>query len=141
MDAKTAIETINDDIVYKPGWMITAEPYTQATPRIVVHFEFNTWNSNREYFQEGTTRLREARIRVAHTLAVSDLKTTEDLMFELLMLILDTETHEAREFLRLKSAEFNAPFHPHRLMEMHGFGERTGAGLQSFIHDLHYGAV
>lgn len=140
MDATTAMNFINNDLVYKPDWDIEATCHTHRFNETVkVTFQFTCFNTNREVVQRGVQHLSAFRNHVALLLPVGKFKTTDDLMEGMLDLILRVEEHEAREFLRNKREGFRAPFHPHIEECMVEYAERKGT--ECLLKDLLYGAV
>lgn len=108
MSAAQAADVING-VVYKPGWLIQATPWTERHQDAVkVHFEYPAYNSSQPpYFPEAITA------RADFGLLAGDCPDSTVLLAKLLGLILMVEEHEAREFLRI-GPDHDAPFHPHR---------------------------
>lgn len=133
MDVSSAVELVNNSLVYKPGWTFTATDHTDRfEDTIVVRVDYPARNSNRdqaegEYPQEITTY-------ASFPLVVKDCDD-ESLIFQLLQAIGRIEMHEAREFLRVKPTMW-APFHPHRADGMRRWSARTGDRL---VDDLQFG--
>lgn len=133
MDVRSAIELVNNSLVYKPGWTFTATDHTNRfEDTIVVRVDYPARNSNRDQAAEGYQE--EIMTYASFPLVVKDCDD-ESLMFQILDAIGKIEMHEAREFLRLKPTMW-APFHPHRVDGMRRWHERTGEPL---VGDLQFG--
>lgn len=133
MNVSSAVELINNSLVYKPGWAFTATDHTNRfEDTIVVRVDYPARNSNRDQAADGYQE--EIQTYASFPLVVRDC-TDEDLVFQVLQAIGRIEMHEAREFLRLKPTMW-APFHPHKVDGMTRWTERTGDRL---VDDLQFG--
>lgn len=133
MNVQSAVELINNSLVYKPGWTFAATDHTDRFEgTIVVRVDYPARNSNRDQAADGYEQ--EIMTYASFPLVVRDC-TDEDLIFQLLSAITKIEVHEAREFLRLKPTMW-APFHPHNVDGMKRWSERTGDRL---VDDLQFG--
>jgi hypothetical protein len=133
MNVSSAVELINNSLVYKPGWTFTATDHTNRfEDTVVVRVDYPARNSNRDQAEGGYTE--EIMTYASFPLVVRDC-TDEDLIFQILTAIGKIEMHEAREFLRLTPTAW-APFHPHRVDGMRRWSERTGDRL---VDDLQFG--
>lgn len=133
MDVRSAIELVNNSLVYKPGWTFTATDHTNRfEDTIVVRVDYPARNSNRDQAAEGYQE--EIMTYASFPLVVKDCDD-ESLMFQILDAIGKIEMHEAREFLRLAPTMW-APFHPHRVDGMRRWSARTGEPL---VGDLQFG--
>ena len=103
---------INDEVTYKPGWTITATPVDTDGVRVAVHFV--AVDSNREMAKRGYPKDGLAVPTPENTFHLADPLVNEAGILTVLMTFLvDIEIHEAREFLRVKTDDYAAPFHPH----------------------------
>jgi hypothetical protein len=133
MNVSSAVELINNSLVYKPGWTFTATDHTNRfEDTVVVRVDYPARNSNRDQAEGGY--VEEIMTYASFPLVVRDC-TDEDLIFQILTAIGKIEMHEAREFLRLAPTAW-APFHPHRVDGMRRWSERTGDRL---VDDLQFG--
>lgn len=133
MNVASAVELINNSLVYKPGWTFTATDHTNRfEDTIVVRVDYPALNSNRDQAADGYQQ--EIQTYASFPLVVRDC-TDEDLFFQVLTAIGKIELHEAREFLRLKPTMW-APFHPHNVDGMKRWSARTGDRM---VDDLQFG--
>jgi len=133
MNVASAVELINNSLVYKPGWTFTATDHTNRfEDTIVVRVDYPALNSNRDQAADGYQQ--EIQTYASFPLVVRDC-TDEDLFFQVLTAIGKIELHEAREFLRLKPTMW-APFHPHNVDGMKRWSVRTGDRM---VDDLQFG--
>jgi hypothetical protein len=133
MNVASAVELINNSLVYKPGWTFTATDHTNRfEDTIVVRVDYPALNSNRDQAAEGYQQ--DIQTYASFPLVVRDC-TDEDLFFQVLTAIGKIELHEAREFLRLKPTMW-APFHPHNVDGMKRWSTRTGDRM---VDDLQFG--
>lgn len=133
MDVRSAVDLINNSLVYKPGWTFTAEDHSNRFEGTVkVRVDYVARNSNRDQAEENYPE--EITTYATFALVVIDCDD-ESLVFQLLDVIGKIELHEAREFLRLKPTMW-APFHPHRVDGMRRWSARTGEPL---VGDLQFG--
>ena len=133
MDVRSAVDLINNSLVYKPDWTFVATDHTSRFENtIVVRVTYPARNSNRDRAADGY--LEEIETYASFPLVVRDC-SDEDLVFQVLEAIGKIELHEAREFLRLKPTMW-APFHPHRVDGMRRWSEKTG---EPMAQDLQFG--
>lgn len=112
MRVETAIALI-ENLVYKPGWTFEVESYCHRFEESVkVTVCCDTYRSEREEAADGYPS--PIRPRASFCILVGDLDNDVDLYRALMDTIVCYETHEAREFLRVKPTLW-APFHPHRV--------------------------
>lgn len=136
MNTDVAIELINTQLVYKPGWTLKAEDYTwRMQGTVLLHISFSAPSSDRDDAREGYRKVLEP-LHNAFPLVVQDCETEDDILFRLLQIIIGLETHEAREFLRRKPT-YDAPFHPHRKADMDRWAHYAGTPVSD---DLNFGA-
>lgn len=134
MDVTTAVEIINDQIKYKPGWTFTAEDHTNRFEGTVkVRVDYPARNSNRDQAAEDYPQ--EIMTYAVFPIVVSGCDSVTDLTYLILDAIIRIEVHEAREFLRVEPTMW-APFHPHKVDGMKRWSERTGDPL---VSDLQFG--
>jgi hypothetical protein len=123
MRIEQALKIIND-LVFRPGWTLTAVPSYPITgadfqagawDKIIVTCTIDTVDTNREC-APGYTKPKT--ITDVQEIDVS--RMDEDaLMYHLVNTIFaDTHKHEDREFLRQASTGYDAPFHPHKVLGM-----------------------
>lgn len=133
MNVASAVELINNSLVYKPGWAFTATDHTNRfEDTIVVRIDYPAQNSNRDQAADGYPE--SIQTYASFPLVVRDC-TDEDLAFQVLQAVVKIEVHEAREFLRLKPTMW-APFHPHNVDGIKRWDDRTGDRLAD---DLQFG--
>lgn len=120
MNTDSALGLINQ-IIYRPGWVITAEDFTHRFEgTITVKIEYPSQSTDRVEAAGGY-----ATPIVAHatfSLVVGDLNDDTALYRSVLTKILAIEAHEAREFFRVEPTSW-APFHPHRIDGMKRWGQ------------------
>jgi hypothetical protein len=122
MEVDTALAIINEQLVFAPGWKISAEPFTHRFESgIKVCVTYPACATERKEAPAGYPRLIEAR---ADFVIVLHCDREETLLRQLLEeVIMPIQCHEAREMLRLKPS-FWAPFHPHRNGGMERWGDK-----------------
>lgn len=107
-----AVDLINDEIDYKPGWGFEAFPADEHG-HVWVITTFSACDSLQELAKLGYPN--HGRVAQPILLRVDDLADREELWARFFArVILAIETHEAREFYRLRGEDYRAPFHPHR---------------------------
>lgn len=144
MQVQSAIDYVNgESFVYKPGWTFFAQSYEfRMQGAILLTITFDALSTDRADARNGYDVMLEPLVTtfVVHVLPC---RSDDDLLFEILLKIIDLETHEAREFLR-KRPTYSAPFHPHRHDSMIRWAEKNGLrtpkGEPDLSHDLNYGA-
>lgn len=115
MRVDTAIALI-DQLVYKPGYTLTAEDHTkrfEGTVKVTLHYEAP--ETGRENAADGYPEI--INTYAVFPIAVADLtgpSAAACLYRRVLDAILEVEAHEAREALRVQPTLW-APFHPHQL--------------------------
>ncbi|MDN3059364.1 hypothetical protein PH213_33490 [Streptomyces sp. SRF1] len=120
METKSAVQLINQ-LSYKPGWEITAEDYTKRFEGTVeVTFVFPAYHSERHLAEQGYPSHTDGSY-AKFAIMVSDCDDIK-LYRRVLEKIIEIETHEAREFLRVRPTYW-APFHPHRVDGMKRWGK------------------
>jgi hypothetical protein len=118
MRVASAIALI-ENLVYKPGWEILVEDYTHRfEDTICVTMCCDTYRSERDQAEQGYPEA--IRPRASFCIPVGDITDDVGLYRALLSKIIAYETHEAREFLRVKPTMW-APFNPHQTAAMERF--------------------
>lgn len=110
MDAKEAVALINS-LGWKPGWKVTATTWQERhQSSIVLDVTFPAADSSfPPDYAAGPVP-----IHGRYALMVGDCRTWDELLRKVLTLMVEIETHEWREFLRLgPEHDYYAPFHPH----------------------------
>lgn len=144
MQVRSAIDYINGgSFVYKPGWTFFAQDYTyRMGDAILLTITFDALSTDRDDAREGYQRVLEPLV-TTFPIIVKECKSDDDLLYQVLVKIIELETHEAREFLR-KRPTYSAPFHPHRHDCMVRWAEKNNLrdkdGNPDISHDLNYGA-
>lgn len=120
MEIASAIALV-DTIVYRPGWKFTARDHSKRFEgTICVRVDYVAQETAREQAAKGypvdNTPYAEFPI------IVRDLDTN-GLYGEIMKMILEIESHEAREYFRV-APTFWAPFHPHRIDGMKQWAEQ-----------------
>lgn len=115
MYVASAIDLINKGLIYKPGWTFEASDHTNRFEgHVLVKVRYHAHNSNRDC----ATRGYDEQIETYASFTFSVVNCTEhDVIFQMLLAIIEIEIHEAREFLR-DATSFESYFHPHRVAEM-----------------------
>jgi len=112
MRVDAAVDLINAGLCYKPGWTFKASDHTNRFEgHVLVEVWYHAHNSNRDCAQRGYDE--EIDTYAKFSFAVVD-ASTHDVIFRLLLAIIEIEVHEAREFLRERGS-FESFFHPHRI--------------------------
>lgn len=139
MDAKTAVDLINNGITYKPEWTIRAEDYTKRFENgIRLEVLFNIHDTSPACAEQGWPESCKFLNVVHFNLMVGKLKTPLELYRVLLGILLEIETHEAREFLKL-TADNESPFHPHTDEGIRNWYCLDGTLPSYYLSDLTYG--
>jgi hypothetical protein len=106
---------ILDSLVFRPGWKFSAK----TTPNndwwggdVELHMECTTVDTDREYARQGYNMPRTLEWDVP--LDSRNYDNSDQLLGAVFVMLMQIELHEAREFLRVGSENFRAPFHPHR---------------------------
>lgn len=135
MHTDTAI-TLIDNLVFKPGWSFAASDHTSRFEgTICVRITQQTVRSEREDAPLGYPTKIDPY--ADFPIVVGSMNCDEDLYFALLDCIARFDSHEAREFLRVKGTYWS-PFHPHTQEGMARWAERCGTPVHL---DLGYGVV
>lgn len=144
MEIQTALNLVNGDpvsgtpsaFVYKPGYEFHADSYEyRMQGAILLTISMVTQSTDREDARNGYEKMLEP-LHTTFPIIVKDCKTEDDFMYEVLKVVIELETHEAREFLR-KRGTFSSPFHPHRHDSMERYARYSGRHVSD---DLNYGA-
>jgi hypothetical protein len=144
MEIQTAMNLVNGDpvsgdgpaFVYKPGYTFHADDYTyRMQGAILLTISMVTQSTDREDARRGFNKMLEP-LHTTFPIIVKDCKSDDDFLYEVLKVVIELETHEAREFLR-KTGTYSAPFHPHRHDSMERYSRYSGRHVSD---DLNYGA-
>lgn len=111
MEPKEAVDLINS-MGFKPGWTVGARTWQERhQSSIILTVNFPAPDSS---FPPEYKIPVEGGVHGEYALLVGDCRTWDDLMRKVLTLMIEIETHEWREFLRLGAEhDHYAPFHPH----------------------------
>jgi hypothetical protein len=98
------------NLTFRPGWTIQASVLDDR--RVYVDFTVNTVDTS--YPSENGTYGKTITLMPDFTVDVSGMDA-DQFLYEVLRKAIEADTHEAREFLRVKQADgsWKAPFHPH----------------------------
>lgn len=119
MEVTTAVELVNS-LVYKPGWTIAATDHTNRFEgAIVLRIDYPADNTNRDQAPDGYAE--RINTYAQEPIIVIDCPDETALFKRVIEKIIAIETHEAREYFRVKPT-FWAPFHPHRTEGMARWG-------------------
>ena len=117
---KIECASLLDSLTYRPGWTFTARPLARWEAAmagwgdcdVVFTMTCDTVNTDRDCAVKGYPEKKELDWELPVTSAsFTDRDALLRAVFDLLMVI---ELHESREFFRIKSEDYAAPFHPHR---------------------------
>lgn len=130
MRTDTAMEIVNEQVSFMPGWAFTAKDHSARFQNsILVTASFSAFPSDRDSAKvqdmSPTQWIRQFRIDVDWVIMLDDVKDVSDLLFALATRIIDTFTHETREFLQLQPTHW-APFHPHNTEGQKRWAAYTG---------------
>lgn len=116
MDKNDVAATLSS-LSYRPGWTFGAYPLNGWEADLMggdVAFAVScaTVNTDREQARKGYPETRT--LAWQETLNASDYPDREALLSSVFGWLMMIELHESREFFRVKSDDYAAPFHPHR---------------------------
>lgn len=113
MKATKFAEAVNT-LDFMPGWNITAIHIPDIDPptRVLLYVKFPARESGVEFAPDGYPVERDDFNR-GEVHDVRDVETNDDVYRTILEFLVRTWRHEAREFLRVPSRNWMAPFHPH----------------------------
>ena len=135
MDVNSAIALIGA-VIYRPGWTIEAKDHTNRFEgSICVKITYPAQETGREMALQGYPE--NNRPYAEFPLVVRDLDQL-GLYAELLDAILEIESHEAREYLRIHPTGW-APFHPHQIDGMMRWGKSRNHFARALRNDLQFG--
>ena len=139
MYVASAVDLINNGLIYKPGWKFEAESHEKRFEgHVLVKVSYHAHNSNRDCATRGYDE--EIETYASFSFPVTEC-TEHDVIFRLLLSIIEIEIHEAREFLRDR-VSFESYFHPHRIAEMSRWREHaTGCAFAGMLQrdDVQFG--
>lgn len=134
MDAESAVSEINK-LSYMPGWRITA--WVDDNPRhrnsVIINCSFDAYNSSLGYAKDNYRYSPIIRPSVVERQDVTECRGSEDVWRLVAEFIQKINEHEMREFLRIPSENYKAPFHPHKFEGMEAWGDE--------FHDLEYNKI
>lgn len=104
-----AAERLASEIMYKPEWSIYPGEIDGDT--LCVFVDIYTRNSDREEARRGYPTW--FTITTSITVDVSNMDR-DGFLAAIIAAIVQIEAHEAREFFRVRSDDYAAPYHPHR---------------------------
>jgi len=112
VDAQEAIEIISQ-MTYMPGWKLRAEPAWSATDReLWVTVTYDTPDSSVAYAPTYPMILHG--IGSGFYVEPDVARTADDIARQVADGLMGIHEHEMREFLRIRSEDYRAPFHPHQ---------------------------
>jgi hypothetical protein len=144
MEIQTALNIVNGDpvsgdgpgFVYKPEYDFFAFDYSyRLQGAIGLTISMNAPSTDREDARRGFKKILEP-LHTTFVIVVKNCKSDDDFLYEIMKVIIELETHEAREFLR-KTGTYSAPFHPHRMDSMERYARYSGRNVND---DVNYGA-
>lgn len=116
MNKEDVVTTLNA-LVYRPGWTFGA--YTLngweadlMGGDVVMAVSCSTVDTDREHARNGYDKSKTLGFH--EVLRASDYPDREALLSAIFGWLMAVELHESREFFRVKSDDYAAPFHPHR---------------------------
>lgn len=138
MDLATALDLINNQLIYRPGWSFTAHDHTRRFQgSVLVRVDYGAFNTNRDMARKDFPEWIETY--ASFSMVVTDCDETE-FYRRLFANIMEIEEHENREFFRFRSLDYDAPFHPHRIAGMNAWLDTTAVGLR-VAADLKFGVA
>lgn len=104
-------------LAYRPGWTFSAYALSAWEAEllggdVVLDVACDTVDTNRDCAERGYDVPKT--LRWAEPLQSELFHGKEELLGAIFWWLMAIETHEAREFFRVKSEGYAAPFHPHR---------------------------
>lgn len=127
MDAQEFCDVING-LGYRPGWTFHAEPKPDdmnvGAANVIMTFAVDTVDTNRDCAKRGYDTPKH----ITDTVPVDStvFHSSTDVAAYVLANLMELELHEAREFLRLSTEDYRAPFHPHREEGQEAFARYFG---------------
>lgn len=116
MDVNEALNLL-EEVIYKPDWTVTATDHTSRfQDSVCIRVDYKAFNTNRALARKGYPEIIDTY--ATFPLIVGDIVGEDELWMQGLKVLLAIETHESREFFRIKREDFRAPFHPHRIEGM-----------------------
>jgi hypothetical protein len=136
MNVDSAIALI-DNLLYLPGWGFEAADHTNRFEGSVkVKITYPARNSNRDQAPDGYPETITTYAEFPMVVANCD---DMWLYRKVANAVVEIETHEMREFLRVKPT-FWAPFHPHRIDGMKRWNATEDSGpADDIFPDLRFG--
>lgn len=136
MRTETAIELINHNLIFFPGWHLGAKDHTKRFEgTIILRIDYHTWETGRENAAQNYPQ--EIDTYAEFPIVVVDMANDVDLYREIICCIMKVWEHETREALRVKGSLWS-PFHPHAVDGMKRWVETTPRG-DRIMPDLQFG--
>lgn len=121
MDIGTAIDLINDGIVFLPGWTFHAEDISHRFEGTVkLRISYHAVDTGRDNAKIGYEK--ELDTFAEFSFPVANCPDINSVVRHMLDKIMEIQLHEAREALRIRPS-YDAPFHPHALAGMAAYGK------------------
>jgi hypothetical protein len=134
MDVEEAMRLVAN-VTYKPGWTLTALDHrNRFQDTILVQVDYVALNTNRDRARDGYPE--EIKTYAKFPVIVGECPTEDALYQWIVRGLIAIEEHETREFFRIVSQDFRAPFHPHRIEGMRAW---HGTGRTDVMPDLQFG--
>ena len=112
MKVEAAVRLINDGLIYKPRWRFEASDHEKRFQgHVLVKCWYWAFNSNMDKALEGYPEEIETYATFSFPVVDCD---EEQVVFRMLLCLIEIEIHEAREFLR-RAESCESFFHPHRI--------------------------
>lgn len=131
MEVQSAVDIVNTQMIYVPGWEFTAEPFTDRFEAAMqVRVNYPVIRTDREVMRAGEVVPFTATAAFPIVCDFNDMVGLARCIID--NVLVPIHLHEAREGLRFLPT-FWAPFHPHRVDGMNRWGDPNG--------DLMFGIV
>lgn len=114
---KNDVAELLNSLSYRPGWTFGAVPMAEweagyYRADLWLKMSCRTVNTDQNCAREGYPE--EKTLDWEIPVEVSKFSDTDELLRAIFDMLMDVELHESREFFRVKSQDYAAPFHPHR---------------------------
>lgn len=110
METKEVVDTLSS-LSYRPGWTFDAHlPFSGNL--VIFEVTCRTVNTDRDCARKGYSEPKV--LAWQELLNADDYPDREALLSAVFGWLMAIELHESREFFRVKSEDYAAPFHPHR---------------------------
>jgi len=126
MRVDTALTLVNEGLALPPHWEVWAEDHTNRfEDSICLHVNItNARSSDREFAPQYKNEVNGGA-RAKFVVPVGDCTDAEDLVFRVILAIVEDFTHEVREFVRVANTSW-APFHPHKIDGIKRWSDKSG---------------